>query len=96
MRRNMGNKGGAMRGLEMASAMSGRDLSGMGRPTATGLQQAAAMSGRTMPEVGFPNNVSPAQMDRILTPNSRAQFMQNRQAGDPLAMENSYNRWKKL
>ena len=32
MRNNAGNKGGAMRGLDRAGAMSGRDMSGKGRP----------------------------------------------------------------
>jgi len=31
-----------------------------------------------------------------MTPNSRAQYLQNKEAGDPLAIENSYEQWKKL
>ena len=67
MRKNEGNKGGAMRGLERAAAMSGRDMSGMGKPMKkggkvkgysnggmTGLGRAAAMSGREMPTTGAP------------------------------------------
>ena len=34
--------------------------------------------------------------EREMTPNSREQYLQNREAGDPLAIENSYEQWKKL
>jgi hypothetical protein len=38
--RNMGNRGGAVRGLDMAAAMSGRDMTGLGQPQMAMPQQA--------------------------------------------------------
>jgi len=67
MRNNTGNKGGAMRGLDRAAAMSGRDMSGKGKPAATptpmkkggkvkkymnGGVSGAATAGRVMPTAG--------------------------------------------
>jgi hypothetical protein len=40
--------------------------------------------------------MSPEQFDKLVRPNSRAQYLQNKEAGDPLAIENSYEQWKKL
>ena len=34
--------------------------------------------------------------DKEMTPNSREQWLQNREAGDTSALENSYEDWKKL
>lgn len=49
------NKGGAMRGLERAAAMSGRTMPTPGsRPDMTALELAALKSGRTMPSTGRP------------------------------------------
>jgi len=49
-----GNMGGGMRGLDRATAMSGRDLSGRGNTGMRGLERAAAMSGRDMSGMGRP------------------------------------------
>jgi len=57
------NAGGAMRGLERASAMSGKDLTGKGKPAVTGLERAAAMSGRAMPSTGKPAVTGTANAD---------------------------------
>lgn len=58
MRRPMpdtANKGGALRGLERAAAMSGRTMPTPGaRPDLTALELAAMKSGRTMPTIGRP------------------------------------------
>ena len=40
--------------------------------------------------------MSPEQLDKLTTPNSREQYLQNKDAGDPAAIENSYEQWKKL
>lgn len=52
MRQNMGNRAGAMRGLDRAGAMSGREMPATGGSRADamrGLDRAGAMSGREMP-----------------------------------------------
>jgi hypothetical protein len=51
------------------------------------------MSKKTLPYI---TEMSPEQFDKLVRPNSRAQYLQNKEAGDPLAIENSYEQWKKL
>ena len=48
---------------------------------------------KTLPYI---TEMSPEQFDKLVRPNSRAQYLQNKEAGDPLAIENSYEQWKKL
>jgi hypothetical protein len=61
----MGNAGGAMRGLERAAAMSGRDFSGMGRPATAGRPAGFKSGGMTRGNPATPGGQGQAQAGKV-------------------------------